>query len=113
MKIIRLSNLALKVFKADDKKIVDNGNIKTNAMVLNLFKNNKFRNLTRISNIRAVEKPTFFIVNASFSNPEYKESLQPFIASIYQSLNYLIFRSKNHIWIETDKLSYVISKVLN
>ena len=63
LKITKLSKLAPKVFKADNYKVVDNDNSKTNKTVINLFKNNKFRNFIYISNIRVTRKPTFLTFN--------------------------------------------------
>ena len=63
MNAIGLSNLALKVFKANDNKIVEVVD-RTNRIFVNLSKNKKFRNLTYISNIRVMEKPNFLTANA-------------------------------------------------
>ena len=54
LKAIGLPNLVLKAFNADDNKIVKVGD-KANKTVINLSKNKKSRNLTRISNIRAIK----------------------------------------------------------
>ena len=64
LKITRLSNLVLKMFKPDDNKVVEIGG-KVYKMVKNLFKskksiNKKFKNLTYI---RAIEKHIFLISN--------------------------------------------------
>ena len=48
---------------ADDNKVVDNGGNRTNETVVNLFKNNKFRHLIYIPNIRATRKLNFLISN--------------------------------------------------
>ena len=94
MKGTRLSNLALKIFKADDNKIVqvdtlfilllkatrsldlalkafktNNNKIvgvgnKANKTIVNSSKNNKSRNLMYILNIGAIKEPTFLISNA-------------------------------------------------
>ena len=62
LKTTRLSNLVLKVFKADDNEVVKIGN-KINKTVINLFKNNKSRNLTYIPNIGATKKSIFLTPN--------------------------------------------------
>ena len=51
---MRLLNLAPKLFKADDKEILDDNSNKANETVLNLYKNNKSKNLICILNIRAI-----------------------------------------------------------
>ena len=81
--------MALKTFKADDNKVVCNNN-KANKMVVNLSKNNKFRNLTRLPNIKAIEEPIFLTFNAKKAFNYFE---QAFIkASILQH-----FDLKSHI----------------
>ena len=63
LKIIRLLNLTSKAFKPDDNKVVSNENDKTNKIIVNSFKNNKFRNWTCMPNIRAKKKPIFLTSN--------------------------------------------------
>ena len=53
-----------KAFKPNKNRIVDDNGNKTNEMVMNLFKNKKFKNLTYVSNIEAIEKPNFLTANA-------------------------------------------------
>lgn len=60
----RLLNLALKVFRADNKKNVCDGCNKTNETIMNLFRNNKSRKLTYILNIRIMKKLKFLTPNA-------------------------------------------------
>ena len=64
LKTIRLLDLTLKAFKADDNKIVGNSGNKANEKVLNLFKNNKSRNSMYIPNIRDIKNFTFLTPNA-------------------------------------------------
>ena len=64
LKITELSNLVSKIFKADDNKVVDNGNNKANKMVVNLSKNNESEKLTYMPNIGATRKNIFLIPNA-------------------------------------------------
>ena len=62
LKAIKPSNLALKAFKADDNEIIEIGG-KANKTVINLFKNKKFKNLTYMPNIKAIEEPIFLTSN--------------------------------------------------
>ena len=64
LKTIRLSNLISKALKADDNEVVNSGNVRANKTVVNLSKNNKFRNSIYISNIKAIKKPSFLTSNA-------------------------------------------------
>ena len=57
LKITRLLDLVLKVFKADKDKIVSSDD-RANKMIVNLS-----RNLTYISNIKALKKSIFLILN--------------------------------------------------
>ena len=72
----------------------------------NLFKNNKFRNLTRVSNIEATKKTTFLNFNAK---KVFNYLKQMFI----KALIFWYFDLKNCIWIETIALSYAINRMLN
>ena len=56
--------MALKTFRVDDNNIIDSGDNKTNKIVVNLFKNNKSRNLTYMPNIEATGEPNLLIFNA-------------------------------------------------
>ena len=50
--------------KANNNKVVDSdSNYEANKTVVNLFKNNKSRNLIYIPNIKAKEKPIFITPN--------------------------------------------------
>ena len=60
LKITELLNkLFSKAFKAGINKFVRSGDSKVNKTVVNLFKNNKFRNSIYIPNIRAIGKTIF------------------------------------------------------
>ena len=59
MKITRLLNLPLKAFKAGDNKVISGNNNRANKIVVNLFKNNKFRSLTHMPIIKAIKKSIF------------------------------------------------------
>ena len=64
MKIIRLSDLALKTFRTNNKKIVKVGGSKINKTVINLsnkLKNKKFENQIYI---KVTKKPIFLIFHA-------------------------------------------------
>ena len=61
--MIKLWNLALKMFKTDDNEVINNGSSRTNETVVNLSKNNKPRNSMYMSNIRVIRKSTFLIPN--------------------------------------------------
>ena len=63
LKAIESSNLALKILKVNNNKIVGVSD-RTNGMVINLFKNKKSRNLMYILNIGAIKKPNFLIFDA-------------------------------------------------
>ena len=56
------SDLAPKVFRADDNEVVGVDG-RANRTVVNLSKNKKSRNLTRMPNIEAMEKPNFLTSN--------------------------------------------------
>ena len=74
---MRLSNTALKAFKVDDNEIVDDSDGKTNKMVMifsYISKNNKFRKLIHISNIRAIRKPIFLTLNAKKTYNHLKQA---------------------------------------
>ena len=52
------------MFRVDYNKIIDDYGSKANETVVNLFKNNKFRNLMHILNIKATKKSIFLTPNA-------------------------------------------------
>ena len=59
MKIIGLSNLALKAFKINNNKVVGNNSSRINETIINISKNNKSKNLIYMPNIRAMAKFSF------------------------------------------------------
>ena len=62
MNVTRLLNLAVKVFKDNDNKVIEiDGRAK--ETIVNLFKNNKSQKLTCMPNIKAIKEPTFSILN--------------------------------------------------
>ena len=63
LKTTRSSDSASKAFRADDNEVVGGGG-RANETVVNLSKNNKFRNSMRVSNIRATREPNFLTSNA-------------------------------------------------
>ena len=63
LKIIKLSDLALKTIKANENEVVRSDD-RANKIVINLSKNNKSRNLICIPNIKAIKKLTFLNPNA-------------------------------------------------
>ena len=60
-----LKNFISKAFKINNNKVISDADSRANKMVVNLFKNDKSRNLTYMPNIEAIEKPTFSICNAN------------------------------------------------
>ena len=50
--------MAPKALKANNNKVVDDDNSKTNKTIINLFKNNKSKNSTYMLNIGATKKPS-------------------------------------------------------
>ena len=61
-----LKNLALKIFKANNNKVIRGNSNKANKIITNLSnksKNDKFRNLIYMPNIRAIKKLTFLTFN--------------------------------------------------
>ena len=51
--------MAFKTFRADDNEIAVDNSGRTNKTILNLFKNNEFRNLIYIPNIKDIEESIF------------------------------------------------------
>ena len=63
LKIIRLLDLALKTFRIDNKRIIEVDN-KTNKIAINSFKNNNFKKLLHMPNIKAIKKLILLTFNA-------------------------------------------------
>ena len=60
MKTIGLSKkLVSKIFRADDNKVVGDGNSRANKTIINSSKN-----LTYMPNLRAIKKPNFLTLHA-------------------------------------------------
>ena len=60
LKTTRLSNKSVpKTFRNEGNEVVGDSGGRANEMVVNLSKNNKSRNLMRMPNIGAIEKPNF------------------------------------------------------
>lgn len=57
--------MGTKALKTNHNKFVDLNNNKANKMVINLFKNNKFKNFTYISKIAVIKKLTFLTSNTN------------------------------------------------
>ena len=105
MKAIGSSNLTPKAFKADNNEVVEVGS-RANGTVVNLSKNKKSRNLTRVSNIRAIGKLNFLTSN---TKKAFNYLRLGFIkAPILQH-----FDLESHIQIETNASGYAISGVLS
>ena len=58
-----LLDLVPKTFKANNNKIIRGGSNRTNKIVINLSKNNKFRNSMHMPNIEAKREFIFLIFN--------------------------------------------------
>ena len=105
LKITKSLNLASKTFRANNNKNVWVDS-RANETVKNSFKNNKFRNLMYMLNIRAIEKLIFLIFN---TKKVFNFLKQAFIKVLIPRR----FDFKSYIQIKTDILSYTISTVLN
>ena len=55
--------MAPKTFEAYNNKVVGDDDSRANETVMNLSKNNKFKNLTYVPNIEAIAESTFLIPN--------------------------------------------------
>ena len=99
------SDSASKAFRTNDNEVVGGGG-SANKTVVNLSKNDKSRNSTRVSNIRATGKPNFLTFDAKKA---FNHLRQAFIkAPILQH-----FDSESHIRIKTNASGYAISGVLS
>ena len=76
--------MAPKVFKANNKKVVSSDGNRANELVINLSKNNKFRNSMHMPDIKAIREPIFLISNI-------KKVFNYINISVYQSFNPLTF----------------------
>ena len=98
--------LALKAFRADDNKVVGGGGGRANGMVVNLFKNEKSRNSTRVLNIGTTRKPNFLTSDA-------KKAFNHLRLTFIKALILRHFDPESHIRIETDASGYAIGGVLS
>ena len=105
MKTTGLLDSALKVFEADDNGVVDGGD-RANETVVNSSKNNKSRNSTRVSNIRATGEPNFLTPNA-------KKTFNHLRLAFIKAPILRHFDLESYIRIETDASGYAISGVLS
>ena len=101
LKTIRLSNLALKAFRADDNEIVGDGGSRANETVKNLSKN-----LTCVPNIRAIRELNFLTSNA-------KKAFNYLRLTFIEAPIFRHFDLKSYIQIKTIASGYVIGRVLN
>ena len=101
------SELAPKAFRAEDDEIVSGGGSgRANGTVVNLFKNEKSKKLTRVPNIGATKKPNFLTPNA-------KKALNHLRLAFIKALILQHFDLESHIRIETDASGYTIGGVLS
>lgn len=109
MKITESSELIPKLFRADDDEIARVCD-RVDQMFKIFFKSKKFKNKkSKISiymYIRARKKLTFLISSA-------KKTLNKLKQTFINTLIFQHFNLKNHIQIETNKLGYLINKILS
>ena len=100
------SKLAPKAFRADNNKIVGGDGSRGNKTVVNLFKNEKSRKSTHVSNIEATRKPNFLTFDAkkAFNHLRLVFIKVPILQH---------FDLKSHIRIEIDASGYAIGRVLS
>ena len=101
--------MASKTFKANNNKVFSDSGDKTNKTVINSSnnsKNNKSKNLTYLSNIRATREPKFLILGA-------KKPFKYLLLAFIKAPILCYFNPKSHIQIETDASGYVIGRVLS
>ena len=106
LKTTRLSDLALKAFRADDDEFVGSGGGKANETIMNLFKNNKSRNSMHVPNIGATGEPNFLTSDA-------KKAFNHLRLAFIKALILRHFDPESHIRIETDASGYAIGGVLS
>ena len=98
--------LAPKVSRANNNKFINGDSSEANETIMIFFKNKKSRNLTHMPNIGAKKKPNFLTSNA-------KKTFNHLRLVFIKAPILLHFDLKSYIQIETDPLSYTISRVLN
>ena len=106
LKTTRLSDLALKAFKAGKNKVLSNSNGKTYKIVVNLSKNNKSRKLTHVTNIKTTEKPNLL-------TPNNKKTFNQLQLVFIKALIFRYFNLKSYIQIEIDVSGYAIGRILS
>ena len=97
--------MVLKAFKVNDNKVVEFSS-RANQTIVNSFKNNKFKNLTYITNLKDMEEPIFLTSNAKKT---FKHLKQAFV----KALIFWPFNLKSYIQIEINILDYIIDAALN
>ena len=93
--------LAPITFRADNNKIVDSGSSRANETM-----RNSSRKSTYMPNIRATREPNFLTFDA-------KKAFNHLWLAFVKTLILQQFDLENHIWIETNVLSYAIGRVLS
>ena len=106
LKTTRLLRLASKAFRADNDKIVDSGDNRTNTTVMNLSKNKKSKKLMRKPNIRATKEPNFL-------PPNTKKTFNFLGLAFIKAPILRYLDSKSHIRIKINISSYIISRMLS
>ena len=96
---------ASRAFRADDNEVVEVGD-RANKTVVNLSKNEKSRNSTYMSNIRATRKPNFL-------TPNVKKTFNYLKLAFIKALILWHFDLENHTQIKIDASGYAIGGVLN
>ena len=91
--------LVLKTFKADDNKVVGDGDGSETVR-------NSSRKLTRMPNIGAIGEPNFLTLNA-------KKAFNHLQLAFIKVLILQHFDSENYIWIKIGALGYTIDGVLS
>ena len=94
---------APRAFRADNDEVVGGG---SNEIIINLFKNKKFKKSTNMPNIGAMGEPNFL-------TPDAKKTFNHLRLAFIKTLIFWHFDLKSHIRIETDTSSYAIGGVLS
>ena len=97
---------ASKAFRADGNEVVGGGSGRANGMVVNLSKNEKSRNSTRVPNIGATGEPNFL-------TPDAKKAFNHLRLAFIEAPILRHFDLESHIRIETDASGYAITRVLS